>query len=178
MARPLISPLMKKVITGYLAIFTLLVGTLFGLQLVDQSQDLRQQASTSNVDLAINAPTSVTRGQTFNIDVVVVRTNNHPVSAADIRLNLPSTHFTINSITPGAFFNRRNAMQVQPPGTDPAIRFPNVTENNRIAIGALCDYCFLGPTPLPTYQPPAPTPTLRPCSSYNVSNPACYPQSG
>jgi hypothetical protein len=174
MAKPIISPVMKKLLAGYLTIFTLLAGTLVGLKLVDDSQDLQQQASTSNVDLIINAPTSVTRGQTFNVDVVVVRTNNHPVSAADIRLNLPSTHFTINSITPGPFFNRRSSMQVQPPGTDPAIRFPNVTETNRIAIGALCDYCYLGPSPLPTYQPKSPTPTVKPCGT--VTNPACYPQ--
>jgi hypothetical protein len=176
MAKPVLTPLMKKLLSGYLVIFTLLVGTLVGLRLVDQSQDIRQQASTTNVDLSLNAPASVTRGQTFNVDVIVTRTNNHPVSAADIRLNLPATHFTINSITPGPFFNRRTAMQVAPPGTDPAIRFPNITESNRIALGAMCDYCFLGPTPLPTYQPPAPTPTLRACSSYSVSNPACYPQ--
>lgn len=162
----------KKMLSSLLALCVLVVGMAVGTALVMKPQDIRQQASETAVDLNLAGPASVAPGAQFQVNVVATNLHAHQVTAADIRVNYDNTKLTLNNVVPGQFFNRRSAMQRAVPGNEPAIRFPNISEPNRIALGAFCDYCYLGPSPLPTQQPPAPTPSVGPCGTVD---PACYP---
>ncbi|OGV96246.1 hypothetical protein A2W24_04055 [Microgenomates group bacterium RBG_16_45_19] len=171
---PQISPLMKKAIYGYLGFFTIAMGTLIISHYITQSQELRRAASTDRVDLSINAPASVNVGQEFSVAIIVDRTNTLNVTAADIRLSItPPTAVTLTGITKGNYFAEPN-MQVPPPsgntmgwdtlGTQLYKDLPTM----RYAIGALCDYCYLGPSPSPNTPPN----NLAQCPA----NPQCYPK--
>lgn len=181
---PKLNPLIRRFIAAYLSIFTLLVGTLVGLKLMGEGQDIRQSASTNNVDLSLNAPDSVARNQQFTVSVIVNNTNGRQVTAADIRLNYPANIIRLDSITKGNYFATNNMAAPAPTNT---YGWDNVgmvllqdaatTGVGRYALGALCDYCRLGTT----CQNPANYPnacTILPlCTATSAgSNPTCYPK--
>lgn len=161
---------MKKAILGYLGFFVVAMGTLVVSHFIGQNQDLRRSASTDKVDLSLNAPTTIVQGQDFTVDVIVDRTNTRQVTAADIQLNVsPAGSVQLREITKGNYFATSN-MQVPPaPGNGydtVGTQLLNDRATRRLAVGALCDYCYIGAAPNP--------------NTYNLvqcpANPQCYPK--
>ncbi len=170
---------MKKLIAGYLVIFVLLMGTIVGLQLVDQAGigDTRRDASTSGIDLSLNpSATSVTPGQTFTV-AVIADPKGQSMTAADITLQVDTTRFTIVSLTKGNMFDQAST----PYGANTTTLLfdqatgqgsvDNTAGTARIAVGATCDRCYLGSTT------PIPTPGVSPIAKCSPApTPGCYPR--
>jgi hypothetical protein len=178
---PTMSPGMKKVIVGYLIIFVTLMGTAIGLQLVQQTGigETRRQASTTGIDLSLTPSTTaqVNRGQTFTV-TVFADPKGKRMTAADLTVTVDTTRFTIVSFTKGNMFDQATTPYGNNvPGTllyDQTTGQGSVNNTNgtaRIALGAVCDRCYLGaPTPIPTPGQPA----IAPCLTNPT--PACYPR--
>lgn len=170
---PPLSKGMKKLISGYLVVFTMLVGTLIGLQLVQQNQDIRQQAAITNgAVISFNTLSAAQRILIPGKESVTV-----PVSMDPRTYRVTATDITVNIAQPTPVLDRTNIVSA-PTGffdTSPHPTFgPRTTYTlivtpaaGRIALGAPCDRCYLGPSPTPG------GPTIRPCGSYD---PACYPR--
>jgi hypothetical protein len=168
---PKIHPLMKKFIAGYLTIFTLLVGTLVGINLMGDSQDIRRGAISNGVVLdLVPSATSVNVDQTFTVNVQLTNRRTYSVSAADIRLTYPTNLLQLVSISKGNYFATSNMQRPAPTNTrgwdNVGMQLYSDPANARYALGALCDYCYLGSSSS-TY------PEIPACGTIT---PTCYPK--
>lgn len=113
-------------------------------------------ASTATVTLSLSAnPTTVTPGSTFSITITVDPTaGNHSVSAVTLELTYPSNLVTLNSTTPGPFFD-------QSLSNTQSLKIIDSTTPGRakITLGAPCSSL----TPVPTGPP-------GPCYTNNTIN--------
>jgi hypothetical protein len=190
---PQMSSGMKKLIIGYIGIFVLLLGTLIGLQLVQQPGvgEIRKQAAgvAGGATVQFNTLTSAQRilipGKESVTVPISMATNQQAVTAADLSIqftypnpNTPLLDFTglsgnqtgyfdqpANSYGPLTTYTLYN--QSQNAGS-----YDTSTRIARIALGAPCDRCYLGPTPIPTPGQP----TIAPCSTIPENPPKCYPK--
>jgi hypothetical protein len=173
---PHMSTGMKKLITGYLVIFVLLIGTVIGLQLVQQvgvGETRRQAAGVTNgAELSFNTLAASARILVPGKDSVTVpismATNGQQVTATDITVQFPTNLLAATNMTNAGFFDAGTTTYGSSNTTIQLIVSPAA---GRIAVGAPCDKCYLGSsTPAPTPGQP----TLAPCATNPT--PQCYPK--
>jgi len=172
------SPIFKKIITAYLGIFVLMMGIIIGTQLItmQSSQDIRRQAIDNGVVLQLTAATSdLEPGDSLTVYARITDPRNYDITAADLTFT-HSSNLTLNSIVKGDYFETPISEMNYPPNTDHANWDPswdnigtvlyNNTSQKRFALGALCDYCYLGEGET--------TPPLNSIPECGSTPPECY----
>jgi hypothetical protein len=174
---PTMSRGMKKLITGYLVIFVLLIGTVSALQLMQKAGvgDLQRKASTSGIDLTLTpSKTSVAAGEQFTV-TVFADPKGKSMTAADLTINFDATRFTAVSFTKGTMFdtaatgyggNQATTLLYDQTTSNGVVN--NTAGTARIAVGAVCDKCYLGTAPTP------PIAGVVACGTSPA--PKCYPK--
>lgn len=169
----MVSPIMRKFIIGYLVLFFLLISLVVALRLSSTNQDVRQQAAVDNIDFTlVPSKASVSPEETFTIDVFVT-THSKQLTAVDLSIQ-DSGNFDFISFTKSNLFD-----SVTPYGNQTATllydqasgggTYDSQTRTARIAVGAVCDPCYIG-------TPPNPNPDNLPMCLDNPE-PQCYPKS-
>jgi hypothetical protein len=138
-----------KIMRQMVAILVLVGGLAAGAYLVSKSQDLRQRAADQPVDVIIQPPTQIiNQNDTFDIQVDLANTHNESVSAIDLVLDYANAAGLVNltGLSPSNYFDdtSNNPVSGQPVS---AVELLNDVPNSRLAIGAACDACYLGPNP-------------------------------
>jgi len=158
----------KKIFIGYFLVVFMLIGILAGMKLVEQSQRLEKEAAVTNgaiYSFSTTSPRILIPGKESAQVNVLINTNGQQVTAADLDVDVtPSTILDIVGISNSGFFN----LAANSYGSRDTFTLLVTPTAGRIAVGAPCDRCYLGPSPTPG------GPTIMPCAS--GSNPQCYPK--
>jgi len=157
----------KKLFGGSLLSVFMLLGVYIGLRLVKQQQIFKKFAAVSNGAI-YSFSTSGNRilipgKETAQVNILI-NTNGQQVTAADLDVDATSNLLDITALTSGGFFTRTANSY----GNLDTIILTVTPATGRIAVGAPCDRCYLGPSPTPG------GPAIVPCTA--GSTPQCYPK--